>query len=357
MSKSYTLNELATLVGGEVAGDGNLSITSLNGVEYVTEGEITFITNRKKAIELADCKASAAIVPLDCDNIDLPCIKVGNPSLSAAVIHNYLLEKEFVAGGVHPTACVGQDCSIPDDVTIGPMVCIGDRVKIGEKVVCYPGVVIGDDCVIGDATILRANVSVAEETTIGNRVIIHSGASIGSDGFGYATDQYGNHVKKPQVGNVLIGDDVEIGANSCVDRAAFGTTHVRSGTKIDNLVMVAHNVDVGENTILVAQSGVAGSTKLGRNVVVGGQAAVAGHLNLGDQAMVAGKSGVHADVKGGQAVGGYPAFDLAKWRKSSISFGRLPEMRKEIRALRKQLNELTEKLQNVDKRIDQEGEE
>lgn len=357
MAKSYTLKELAGLVDGEVVGDGNLSITSLNGIEYAAEGDITFITNGKKAGELTGCKATAAIVPTDCDNIDLPCIKVRNPGLSATVIHNYLLEKDFVAGGVHSSACVGRECIIPDEVTIGPHVCVGDRVTIGDRVICHPGVVIGDDCVIGAGTVLHANVSISEKTEIGKRVVIHAGTSIGSDGFGYATDQYGNHVKKPQVGNVWIGDDVEIGANSCVDRAAFGTTFIRRGTKIDNLVMVAHNVDVGENSILVAQCGIAGSTTLGRNVVLGGKAAVAGHLKLEDRSMVAGMAGVHANVKEGCTVGGYPAFDLAKWRKSSVSFVRLPDMVKEIRTLRKQVNELTEKLQYVDKRVSQEEEE
>ena len=206
-----------------------------------------------------------------------------------------------------------------------PLVFVGDRVKVGEKVTIYPGVVIGSDCVIGDETVLHANVSIADRTVIGNRVIIHSGVSIGSDGFGYATDKTGRHTKKSQVGNVQIDDDVEIGANSCVDRAAFGTTRIRSGAKIDNLVMVAHNVDVGENVILVGQVGIAGSTTLGKNVVLGGQAGVAGHLKIGDRAIVAAMGGVHSNLKEGAVVGGAPAFDIKKWGRATASFTRMPE--------------------------------
>ena len=181
--------------------------------------------------------------------------------------------------------------------------------------------------------------------------------AIGSDGFGYATDQAGRHVKKPQVGNVQIDDDVEIGANTCVDRATFGTTHIRSGVKIDNLVMVAHNVDVGENSILISQVGIAGSSTLGKNVVLGGKAGVAGHVKIADRTMVAAMSGVHSDLPEGSVVGGSVAIDIQKWRRANASFSRLPEMVKELRLLRKQVDQMKELLQTNKKVTDLERDE
>jgi len=345
MAKSFTLKELAALVGGQISGSGDIVITGLNGMEHAADGEITFVTSSSKSQELAASRASAAIVPQTGIDTDLPCIRVENPELAATVVHTHFLRREFVAEGIHSSAHIGRECSISDQVSICPLVTVGDRVRIGDRVTLYPGVVIGDDCSIGDDTVLHANVCIAERTVIGNRVIIHAGTAIGSDGFGYATDQNGRHMKKPQVGNVRIDDDVEIGANSCVDRAAFGTTRIRQGVKIDNLVMVAHNVDVGENSILVAQAGVAGSTTLGNNVVLGAKAGVAGHLKLDDRVMVAAMGGVHSDLAKDSVVAGYPAFDIARWRRATASFARLPEMLKELRSLRKQVDQLVDQLQ------------
>ena len=349
MAQSYTLHELASLVDGEVSGNGEMVIKGLNGIDQATDEEITFVTNHKMAGFLDDCKAAACIVPADMEELSIPSVRVLNPDLAAAIIHNHLLRQPYVAQGVHQAAVIGNSCSVPDDVTIGPMVCIGDRVRIGHRVTVYPGVVIGDEAVIGDDTILHANVSIAERCVIGRRVILYAGVVIGSDGFGYATDQKGGHVKKPQIGNVQIDDDVEIGANSCVDRAAFGTTRVRSGAKIDNLVMVAHNVDIGENSILIGQVGIAGSTTLGRNVVLGGMAGVGGHLSIGNRVMVAGMSGVHSNLKDGEIVGGAPAFDVKKWGRATAAFARLPEMVKEIRRLRREVDRLDQLLTGSDK--------
>lgn len=357
MAKSCTLKELAVLVQGEVSGNDDLIIRGLNGLEYAAADEITFITSLKKTGELTECKAAAVIVPLDCGGIELPCIKVRNPDLAAAIIHNHFVTRTFTARGVHPQTFIGNECRIPKEVTIGPMVCIGDRVTVGGKVTIHPGVVIGSDCIIGDETVLHANVSIADHTVIGQRVTIHAGASIGSDGFGYATDENGRHIKKPQVGNVQIDDDVEIGANSCIDRAAFGTTRINSGVKIDNLVMVAHNVEVGENSILTAQVGISGSTTLGRNAVLGGKAGVAGHLHLGDRVMVAAKSGVHNNLKAGSVVAGYPAIDITKWRRATVSYARLPEILKDMKMLRKQVDRLLVQVHKQETGTDQEREE
>jgi UDP-3-O-[3-hydroxymyristoyl] glucosamine N-acyltransferase len=356
MAQSYTLNELALFVDGEVIGDGELIVSGLNGIEHAAAGEITFLTDAKKAGLLAGCGASACIVPTECGELDLPCIRVGNPDLAAALIHNRFLAGEFVPRGVLQPTCIGSGCHIPDEVAIGPMACIGDRVKVGSRVTMYPGVVIGSDVIIGDDTVLYANVSIADRSVIGSRVIIHANTSIGSDGFGYATDKAGNHVKKPQVGNVRIDDDVEIGANSSVDRAAFGTTRIRRGAKIDNQVMVAHNVDVGENCILVGQVGIAGSTTLGKNVVLGARAGLGGHLNIGDQVMVAAMGGVHSNLKAGSVVGGAPAIEIKKWGRAAASFARLPEMLKDIRRLKRTVEKLAHQVKDTGEEPDKERE-
>ena len=358
MIKLCTLNELALLVQGEVVGDGNLQVSGLNGIDLARDDEITFVVNESKATGLVTTRAAACIVPVDFDTLVLPHIRVQNPEYAATVIHNHFLAEPFYAQGIHPLAYVGSDCQISDETSIAQFVSIGDHVRIGARVTLHPGVVIGDKCVIGEDTIVYPNVTIANGSVIGNRVIIHAGVSIGTDGFGLATDlATGMHLKKPQVGNVQIDDDVEIGANSCIDRAAFGTTRIRSGVKIDNLVMIAHNVDIGENSILVGRVGIAGSTTLGRNVVLGAKAAVAGHLHIGDRVMVAAMGGVHTHLKEGSIVGGAPAFDVKKWGKSTAVFARLPEMHKEIRRLRKEIDRLSKLLvqQSVEK--DGNGEE
>ncbi len=344
MARVHTLQELAELVAGEVTGDGGIAISGLNGVEFAGKGEITFITSPAMARQLDACRASACIVPMEVTEGPLPLLRVRNPDVAAAMIHNHLLAAPFAATGVHPSAVVGEGCVIPAEVAVGPLVCIGDRVRLGSRVTLEPGVVIGDDVEIGDDTVLHANVVVVQGCRIGRRVIVHHGAVIGSDGFGFATDDQGRHIRKPQVGTVRIDDDVEVGANTCIDRAAFGTTRIRSGVRIDNLVQVAHNVDIGENSILVAQVGIAGSTTLGRNVVLGAKAGIAGHLHLADRVMVAAKGGVHNNQPEGAVVGGTPAIEIRTWGRASAAYSRLPGLVKEVRRLRRELDALGRRL-------------
>ncbi len=340
--KTATLQELAVLVNGTVSGDDQLTVTALNSLELAAAGELTFVNSQKMAGQLEQTKGTACIVPLDFADVSLPLIRVQNPDLAAAVIHNYLLAEEFKAGGIHRSAVVGEACTISELVTISALVSIGDRVSIGERVTIHPGVVLGDDVRVGDDCILHANVVVAHGCTLGNGVILYHGAVIGSDGFGFASDPAtGSHVSKPQVGTVRLDDGVHVGANSCVDRAAFGVTHVKSGARIDNLVMVGHNCVIGENSILVGQVGIAGSTTLGRNVVLGARAGVAGHLHLDDGVMVAAMGGVHNNQPKGAVIGGIPAFDVKKWGRSTAAYSRLPEMVKEMRRLRREVDRLT----------------
>jgi UDP-3-O-[3-hydroxymyristoyl] glucosamine N-acyltransferase len=340
--KTVTLRELADLVGGTVSGDEQLTVTAMNSLELAVAGELSFINSLKMLDQLETTAASACVVPAELAEAPLPVIRVDNPDLAAALIHNYLLAEDFVATGIHPSAVIGSDCRIGQQVSIGPLVSIGDRVHIGERVTLHSGVVIGDDVRIGDDSTLHANVVVTCRCTLGRNVVLYHGAVIGSDGFGFASDpQTGRHVSKPQVGTVQIDDNVQVGANSCIDRAAFGTTWVQQGARIDNLVMVGHNCVIGENSILVGQVGIAGSTTLGRNVVLGARAGVAGHLHLDDGVMVAAMGGVHNNQKKGAIVGGIPAIDVKKWGRASVAYSRLPDTVKEVRRLRKEIDRLT----------------
>lgn len=354
MSRECTLQQLADLVKGSVEGDPHLLVRGLNGIEQAAPVEITFILDKKQLPLPATCQAGACIVPMGAGILPIPTIVTDQPAVAAARIHTFFLTTPFVAQGIHPSAVIGNGCAIPEEVSVGPLVCLGERVVLGDRVVIHPGAVIGSDTVIGDDSIIHANVTIAEKCTIGKRVILYHGVVIGSDGFGFATDARGNHYKKPQVGTVRIDDDVEIGANSCVDRAAFGVTWVKAGAKIDNLVMVGHNVVIGENSVLVSQAGIAGSTTLGRNVVLGAKVGVAGHLYLGDQVMAAAMSGIHNNQPAGARIGGAPAFEAKSWGKATAVFSRLPEMAKELRRLRKEVDRLAGLLEHTEQ---QQGEE
>jgi len=337
--KKMTLKELADLVGGDLIGDPNIIINNLAPVETATDGEITFFVKASKPEDLRGVKASAVIVPILLEEADVAIIRVNDPYLGAAIIQNELLKKEFEPQGIHEKAHIGKDCQLSKELSIGPMAVIGDRVKLGNQVVIESGVVIEDDAEIGDETTVKANATIGAKSKIGNRVLIHSGVVIGSDGYGFATTPEGCHIKRPQLGIVCIGNDVEIGANSCIDRATFGETRIQSGVKIDNLVHVAHNVEVGENSLLVAQCGIAGSTTLGRNVVVGGMVGIKDHLHIEDQVMMAPMSGVHNNQPKGVILCGIPAIPIKRWVKAATVFGKLPDMYKDIRKLKKQLKD------------------
>ena len=335
--KSVLLQKLAALVEGELVGDGEVRIHALDALETAGKGTISFLAQAKDAASLTITAASAVIVPLAIETAAIPIIRVPDPYLAAAIVHSYLLEASFLATGVHAKAHVGAQTVVPDEISIAPFVFIGERVRFGRRVTIEAGAVIGDDVVIGDDSRILANVTVASGCRIGCRVTLHPGAVIGSDGYGYATDSRGYHVKRPQVGIVQIDDDVEIGANACIDRATFGVTWVKSGAKIDNMVQVAHNVVVGENCLLVAQVGIAGSTTLGRNVVLGGQAGISGHIQLEDGVMVAAQAGVHNNQARGAVIGGTPAMPMKKFARVVASLARLPDMVSELRRMRKEI--------------------
>ncbi len=344
VAKTKTLAELAAMVGGKVTGAPELKIHGLADLAGAGPGEIAFLVKAAGLEKLKNSKASAFIVPQSLDYNDRPLIKTANPYLAAARIQRFFQAVPFQAGGISPQAHIGSNCEIPPEITIGPFVSVGDRVKLGKRVTLHPGVVLGDDVVVGDDCLLYHNVTVYHSCTIGARVIIHSGTVIGSDGFGFATDENGSHVKWPHIGTVQIDDDVEIGANVAIDRGTFGKTHIMRGTKLDNLIQVGHNVTIGENSLVVAQVGIAGSTTLGKNVVLGGQSALKGHIHLDDGVMVAGKSGVHSNLPKGAVVSGIPAIPHRDWLKASTIFAKLPKIYGELLEMRKMMQKMYARL-------------
>ncbi len=339
--KTVTVAFLAEMVGGRVVGDKNVLVRRFAPIDTAGCEDISFLAKAKMAELLETTGAGAMIVPPGVEAVkNIPVIQVKDPYLAVALIHGFFVQVPFAAKGIHPRAFVGEECHLGKEISIAPLAVLGNRVQLGERVTVEAGAVLGDDVEIDDDSTIHANVTVYEKCIIGKRVTIHSGTVIGSDGFGYAANERGEHIKRPQVGIVRIDDDVEIGANTCIDRAAYGVTWIKSGAKIDNLVQVAHNVVVGENSLLIAQVGIAGSTTLGRNVVLGGQAAVNGHVTIGDQVMVAARGGVHNDQPKGAVLGGAPAFPIRQWAKACAVFAKLPELQATVRKNSKAIAEL-----------------
>lgn len=338
-----TLSEIATYLEAELvdAKDPGLLIKGIAPVELAGPGMVTFIASDKYVQHLSDSQASAII-----------CTKelAENPHSGALLIHDNpylafarLMQKWFARpqewSGVHERACVEDGVELGEEVSIGPFVHVARGAKVGERVVIGSGSSIGPGAVIGDDTVIHANVSVYDRCRIGARNIIHSGAVIGSDGFGFATDlRRGVHEKIPQMGIVVVEDDVEIGANTTIDRAVLGETKIGAGTKIDNQVQIAHNVQVGRGCFLVSQVGVSGSSKLGNFVVLAGQVGVVGHITIGDQAQVGAQSGVTKDLPAGIKALGSPAMDGGRMKRIIASYLTLPELRSRVRKLEKRLD-------------------
>lgn len=339
-----TLRELSVIVGGEVAGDDSIIITGVSGIREAKEGDITFVANPKYAHLIQETHASAIITSRDVTCAPKPIIRTDNPSLAFAKIVSLIsLHQTKHPKGIHPSVILGKDVVLGRDISIGPYTVIGDNVSIGGKTIIYNGCFIGHDSKIGSDSLIYAHVSIRERVVIGNRVVIHCGAVIGSDGFGFL-DIDGLHQRIPQAGTVVIEDDVEIGANVTVDRARFDKTLIGRGTKIDNLVQIAHNVVTGENCIIVAQAGLSGSTTLGKNVTLAGQAGISGHLNIGDGATVAAQAGVTKSIPPNTLVSGYPAKPHHTAKKINACVQNLPRLYNSISQLKKRIEELESKL-------------
>jgi len=330
------LSELAEYVGGAVIGNGEVEITSVASIEDAQPGDITFIANPKYRSKLNETRASAVIVGSEITEVDKPLLRTANPYLAFGQILALYTHIPYQPKGIDPHAWISPTARVGKDVTIHPFAYVGDRSVIGERVVLYPGVTVAEECSIGDDSILYPHVSLYRRTVLGRGVILHAGVVVGSDGFGYAKDGRKNK-KVPQVGSVEIEDDVEIGANTTIDRGTLGKTTIRKGVKIDNLVQIAHNVVIGEDSLVVAQVGISGSTRIGSNVTLGGQVGLAGHISIGDNVMIGAQSGVPNDLPPNGIYTGSPVIPHRDYLRMAMSLPKIPEMRRMLNEIERRL--------------------
>ena len=343
-----SLKEIGEIVKGKVVGRSDISISGVSGIEEAKEGDITFFVNPKYLSLAYKTHASAILVAKEIPDCNRAMIIVTNPYLEFAKLINLFYVEKRKPLGIDKSAVIGENVKLGEDLSIYPLVVIDDGVEIGDRVTIMPGTFVGRNSKINEDTIIYPNVSVRESTEIGKRVIIHSGTSIGSDGFGFLLEN-GKHIKIPQVGSVVIEDDVEIGSNVSIDRATLGKTIIKQGTKIDNLVQIGHNVIIGENNILVSQVGISGSCVIGDNVLLAGQVGIADHVRIGDNVIVGAKSGVGRNLKANSIVSGAPAYAHNKWRRTQVCLHKLPEFFKKMRKLEKKILKLEQKLSKKEK--------
>lgn len=349
--KVRTVSELALVVSGRVFGDGQTVIHGIAAMEDAQLGDITFAENLRFLVNAASSQASAIITPeTDLDDAlangglsSKTLIQVANPRLAFAQLLDLFAPERYQTREIHPAAIFGSDFRHGASVSIGANCVFGENVRLGENVTIHPLVYLGDDVEIGDNAVIHPNVSLLRGTIIGANTIIHSGAVLGADGYGYLTTG-GKHRKVPQIGNVAVGADVEIGANVTIDRARTGTTRIGRGTKIDNLVHIGHNCEIGEDCLIVAQVGLAGGVETGKNVILAGQSGVKEQVKIGDYAVVAAQSGVFRDVPAKQHVSGYPARPHREALKAAATANQVPELMRAFREMEKRVAELEAKL-------------
>ncbi|MBN1779764.1 UDP-3-O-(3-hydroxymyristoyl)glucosamine N-acyltransferase [bacterium] len=338
------LSKIAEIAGGRLVGDGSVMIRGVARIEDAGEGDLSFLANAKYVRHLQKSPVSALIVPANLKlDSDLPVIVAENPYFAFMKVVSAFYPAKPPEPGVHPTAVVPDSVTLGKDVSIGALVSLGENCQVGDGSVLMAGVVAGHDVRIGKACLLYPNVSLREGVRLGDRVVLHNGVVVGSDGFGF-TMEGGKYVKIPQVGTVVIEDDVEIGANTAIDRSLLGETRILQGAKIDNLVQIGHNCTVGRHTVISGQAGVSGSTHIGDYVRIGGQAGFAGHIKIGDRAAVGAQAGVSKDVPEGTMVSGYPAKPHREELRMEAAVRQLPQLLKEFKALQEKVRELEEKL-------------
>jgi len=322
----FSAEMIASMLDGEVIGNKDVKVSRISRIEEGEPDGLCFLANPKYEQYIYTTKASVVLVSKDFepkDPISATQIKVDDPYVAfAALLKQYEQMMANPFQGIHPSAFVDETANVGENVTIHPLAYVGYKAVIGDNCVLHSGAKVMHRCVIG------------------NDGTLHAGVVIGGDGFGFAPNAANNYQKVPQIGNVVLEDNVEIGANTTIDRATVGSTIIRKGVKLDNLVQVAHNVEIGENTVIAAQSGVAGSTKIGKNCMIGGQVGIIGHLKIGDGVMIAAQSGIGSDLKDGSIVQGSPAFEVSKYKRSYVSFRRLPELAKEVNRISKEIEKL-----------------
>jgi UDP-3-O-[3-hydroxymyristoyl] glucosamine N-acyltransferase len=343
-----TLRELAAALGCPVDGDGDPNLRRVAAIEQAGSGDLTFLADPRYRAAARTTGASAIIAGPDLTSAPCPVIRTPHPYLIFARAAQLLAPGARPRAGVDPHAAVAADAEIGEGASVGAFAVVGAGARIGPRTVVHAHAVVGAGTIVGPDCVLHSHVSIREGCTLGARVIVQNGAVIGSDGYGFATRPDGGHEKIPQHAPVIVEDDVEIGANTTVDRPAVGETRIKAGTKIDNLVQIGHGVALGRNVLLAAQVGIAGSTTIGDDVMFGGQVGVGGHLTIGDRVKAVGQSGITNSVDADRFVSGYPAIDNREWRKASAVFRRLPELRKALLALELRVANLERKAESGD---------
>ena len=341
------LRDIADRLQCRLEGDGDVDIVRVAAIHQAQPGDLTFVANVRYLPQLATTRASAVILGQTkgaAPPVTIAVLYTDDPYSAFARAVSLFAPSTRPAVGVDPLSAVASDAAIGADVSIGPFVTVGAGAAIGARTIIHPNVVIGPGARIGDDCVIHSQASIRERVVVGHRVTLHNGVVVGSDGFGFARQKDGTHLKIPQHGDVVIEDDVEIGANSTIDRPAIGETRISAGTKIDNLVHIAHGVALGRRVLLAAQVGIAGSTTVGDDVMMAGQTGVTGHITIGDKAIVGAKSAVLQPVDAGAFVSGSPAFAHAGWRKASVVFRHLPSMKKRLEELEQRIVELEEQL-------------
>ena len=336
----FTAAQIAGILEGEVVGNPEAEVFKLSKIEEGTEGSLTFLANPKYTNYIYSTKATVTIVNNTFEpeqEITTTLIKVEDAYKSFSKLLEYYNQVKLMKSGIEQPSVISDGVTYGSDLYLGSFCYIGKNVTIGNNVKIYPNSFIGDNVTIGDDCVFFAGVRIYSETVIGNRCTIHSGTIIGSDGFGFAPQEDGTYAKVPQIGNVIIEDDVEIGACTTVDRATLGSTIIRKGVKLDNHIQVAHNVEIGENTVIAAQTGIAGTTKIGKNCLIGGQVGFAGHLVIGDGVKIQAQSGIGKNLEAGEVVQGSPAFNYGDFAKSFVHFRNLPKIVTDLEELKNKI--------------------
>jgi UDP-3-O-[3-hydroxymyristoyl] glucosamine N-acyltransferase len=342
---TFPASQIALIINGKIEGDANASVNSFGKIEEAQQGQLSFLANSKYEEYLYTTKASVIIINESFElkqPVTATLIRVPDAySAFATLLTRYQEIMEQQLSGIQQPSYIGKTASYGKNIFIGAFAYIGENVKIGNNSKIFPNSYIGDNVSIGDNSLIHPGVKIYHDCKVGNHVIIHAGTVIGSDGFGFAPQADGSFKKIPQIGNVVIEDNVEIGANATIDRATIGSTLIKSGVKLDNLIQVAHNVEIGNSTVIAAQAGVSGSTKIGSGVMIGGQAGIVGHIQIGDGAKINAQSGVSKSIGPGKAVTGSPAYDYTSALRSQAISRKLPELEKRVKELEELIKQLT----------------
>ena len=338
----FTAQQIAEYLNGEVVGNPETTVNTLSKIEEGTPGSLSFLANPKYNQYIYNTEASIVIISKDFEaeaEIAATLVKVDDAYGAFATLLKMYNQVKHQKTGVEQPSFISENATVGEDTYVGAFAYLGDNVKVGNGTKIYPHVFLGDNVEIGENCLILPGVKIYADCKVGSEVTIHAGTVIGSDGFGFAPNSENSYDKVAQIGNVIIEDHVEIGSNASIDRATLGSTIIRKGVKLDNLIQIAHNVEIGENTVIASQSGVAGSTKIGKNAMLGGQVGVIGHLNIGDNVKIAAQSGIGKDLKDNEVVQGSPAFGYSDYQKSYVYFKKLPQMAKDIHNIEKKIKE------------------